>query len=171
VAEDNLNDYGARFGLLEERLRPIARRRRLPPNPLPPLDEAGVRAEAESLLTGVTALYVVASEEHRAAIRELFRRHRSVSWALWPRHKPLTEEHFRSWILAISMKDQGRDPRDTLVRLWHICCVAAEAGVTVRPLLDSIASISGDEDHYGMGTMRAMLRNAPPRFKPRPADC
>jgi hypothetical protein len=168
MTEDSLGEYDAKFRLLEAKLRPIAERtddirepdflERLRRRPHP-LDEAGVRAEAENLLAAIAELYATAPAA-RGRIRDLFGQYKSVSWAVWPPLKPTSDKLFRLWLLAISMKDKEEDPRDTLTRLRRVCREASDANVNIRPILESIAAISSDEDAYGFGSMRKMLLDA-----------
>jgi hypothetical protein len=168
-----LTKYEQQFGALEAKLKSIGERpvdtsrpdwpKELSRQP-DPLDEAGVRTEAESLLTGLIELYARAPAT-REKIRALFKGHRMVSWALWPPFQPNTEEHFRSWLVTISMKDQARDARDALSALWVKCRTAADAGVNIVPALESVAMMSNDRNWYGMGSMRSMMLEAPHRYK------
>ncbi len=87
---DKLADWKVRMARLDAALEPIAQRPvditgpgwvarlRSFPNPL---DEAGVRAEAEGLLSEVIGSYAVDGDETRRVIRELFAEQRSFGWA------------------------------------------------------------------------------------------
>ena len=178
MAHESLRDYEVELGVLEAILKPIGERkidfsqldwREMLKNRPAPLDEAGVRAEAESLLAKLTELYA-STPSARAPIRELFKRHRSASWAMWPAREPTTEDNFRSRILRLSMDDQGRDARDALMMLWRDCRVAASAGVDIVPILEAVALISSDENRFGMGSMHRMLREAPRVYMRRAAS-
>lgn len=172
MTKSNLSEYDAEFSFLDLKLQAIAQRpvdtsdrgwaQKLASCPNP-LDEAGVRAEAESLLAKAAELYTK-TPSARGEIRDLFARYRSASWALWPSQQPTTPELFRLWVLVISMKDQYQDARDTLSVLWRICRVAAGAGVDIRPILESVATISSNENRYGMGSLHSMLLDAPHRY-------
>lgn len=178
MSHESLSDYEVELGVLDAILKPIGERkidfgqldwREWLNNRPDPLDEAGVRAEAESLLAKLTELYAN-TPSARAPIRELFKRHPSASWAMWPACEPTTDDHFRSRILRLSMDDQGRDARDALMKLWRDCRVAASAGVDIAPILEAVAFISSDENRFGMGSMRRMLREAPRVYMRRAAS-
>jgi hypothetical protein len=172
MTKSDLSEYDAQFSFLNSTLRPIAERpvdtsdpdwpQKLANFPHP-LDEAGVRERAESLLAKLAELYTEVPSA-RGEIRDLFSKYRSASWALGPSEQPTTAELFRFWVLVISMKDQYPDTRDTLLELWRICRVAAGAGVEIEPILESVAMISSDENRYGMGSLRSMLLDAPRRY-------
>jgi hypothetical protein len=172
--------YEDRFRFLDEKLRPIANRPVRPigsPQKLAeiaktlasrphPVDEAGVRFEAEILVHDVMETYAIGSDEDRESIRELLRRYPSASWAIpGPRLPPTTDAGFRSWLLFISMLDQDGDPRNVMVGLWDKCRQANDAGVLIGPILEEVARISSDEDSYGYGSMRSMLLSAERRMR------
>ena len=162
------SEYETRFKFLEERLRPIAKRKKIDKAVLAkrqhPMDEAGVRPQAESLLADVAGAYVRGSEGDREAIRDLFHKHTSVSWAIRPPLAPTSEAGFRSWLLMISMVDQGADTRDTILLVSKITRSAAGAGVNIGPIIEEIAGISSDENRYGMGSVRSILLSAQRRM-------
>src|SRR5262245_56306439 len=125
-----LEDWELRIMELEERLRPIAQRpvdvtrpgwfERLQGSK-PPLDEAGVRDEMESLLADLIAAYSQANEETRSAIRQLFSEYRSFAWAAAVSEPCTSLAGLRQHLILFSMKDQGRDSRDALLTLQEIC--------------------------------------------------
>ncbi|WP_369251261.1 hypothetical protein [Streptomyces sp. R41] len=124
-----------------------------------PLDEAGVRDQAESALRSVIAVYEYGDEALRAAIRALFSRYTSFRWAA---HLPVeaTAEGLRMRVLHMSAVDQGADTRDELVALHCVCAQAQEAGIDIRPILREVAELSSRDDKYGMGSMRDILLRA-----------
>ena len=163
-----LSEYEARLSFFEAKLQPIATRPFDPGSDLleqyrkrpHPLEQADIRAEAEKVLAEVTELYA-STPAAREPIRNMFARFTAVNWALWPPQEPTSEEALRSLLLRISIEDQGRDARDTLVMLWHVCREAEEAGVKFRPILESVAAVSSDANRYGWGSLRDMLLKAP----------
>ncbi len=169
MSTHDAHGYEGRFRFLEEKLRPIANRpvkniaalaKTMGSRPRP-IDEAGVRSEAESLIGDVLETYAMGSDEDRQVIRDLFGRYRAVSWAIpRPSQPPTTELGFRAWLLMISVRDQSEDSRDLLVALSDKCRTAAKAGVIVGPILQEVAWISSDEDRHGFGSMRSMLLSA-----------
>jgi hypothetical protein len=158
--EARLSEYDARLSSFDAKLKPIGSRqintlaeleeRKKRP---PPLDEAGIRPEAENVLAAVIELYA-STPEAREPIREMFKRYRFARWALWPPQKPTSEDGFRTWLLRISM-NYWVDWRDLKLMLGRVCREADDAGVKIQPLLESIAAISIDVEPYG--PVRKML--------------
>jgi hypothetical protein len=163
---DKLADWEESLSILDACLRPIAQRpvdisdpewfTKLSGGPHP-LDEAGVRPEAESLLMEVIESYLNRDDATRQAIRELFAKNRSFSWAANLPFPPTTAEDFRSHLILLSIKDQGIDTRDTILWLQDLCKRASSAGVDTEPVLREIALLSSNEDKYRMGSTRSLL--------------
>lgn len=124
-----------------------------------PLDEAGVRAEAEAALRTLLDRYEHGDDETRAAVRALFERHPSFCWAA---HLPGAD--VRTRLLHLSARDHGRDTRDEILALQAIC---DDAGPGIAPLLREIAELSSTADKYGMGSMRDLFVRAADRLKRR----
>jgi hypothetical protein len=153
--EAKLGEYDARLSFFDTKLKPIGSR---PINNredfeaakkgLPPLDEAGIRTEAENVLAVVIELYA-STPEAREPIREMFARYRFAAWALWPPQKPTSEDGFRTQLLRISMMDYSLDPRDIPLRVGPACREAEDAGVKIQPILEWVAAISSDVEPYG----------------------
>ncbi|MET7477341.1 hypothetical protein ABZT17_23650 [Streptomyces sp. NPDC005648] len=156
------------MALVDASIEPIAHRpvdltdpdweRRMREGP-DPLDEAGVRPEAESVTRELIGLYEHGDERERAAVRALLDRHPSFRWAAGPPLEP-TAEGFRRCLLWMSAVDQGSDTRDELLTLWDYRAKARAAGVDPRPVLLEVAELSSAEDRFGMGSMRDILRDA-----------
>src|ERR1044071_8347525 len=99
-----IDNFKLRIAELDRRLRPIADRpvditkpgwgARLVQGPHP-LDEAGVRSEANLLLNDVIAFYQANSGECRQVIRKLFEENRAWTWGASLPFEPTTEENFR----------------------------------------------------------------------------
>ena len=113
-----------RIEILNEKLRPIADRpiafgpdlrRRLAALPNP-LDEAGVRDEAQSALLAAVELYARVSPEERQEIRELFRNNRAFAWAATLPFPPDNAARFRQHLIRFSILDGFPDVRDAI--LW-----------------------------------------------------
>ena len=160
---DRLGEYDAALSQLETKLQPM--RARIPEKSYEhPLDELGVRAEAMRLMAAVAELYD-STPESRERIRGMFGRYRFVSGVLWPNEEPTTPELFRLWLLGISMRDGGDDPRDMAFSVLRACGVAVSAGVDVGPILASVAAISNDRSKYGFGvSMREVMIEAKNRI-------
>jgi hypothetical protein len=154
---------------LEQRLRPIADRpvditkpgwgAQLAHSPHP-LDEAGIRPEAENLLGELIGLYRASGDSERHAIRALFVEYRAFAWAATLPFGPTDEENLRQHLLLFSMKDQGRDSRDALLWLQELCQEARNAALDPGPVLREVAKLSSDKNKYGMGSTREMLSRA-----------
>jgi hypothetical protein len=145
---------------LDAALEPIAKRPVDPSEPdwaekmraAEPLDEAGVRAEAEEALRALLHRYEHGDDRTRSAVRALFERHSSFRWAA---HLPGAD--FRTRLLHLSARDQASDTRDELLELTDLCARARAEGVDIRPLLREVAALSGTTDKYGMGSIRDIL--------------
>ncbi|MGW1507502.1 hypothetical protein ACWCQW_55875 [Streptomyces mirabilis] len=124
-----------------------------------PLDEAGIRPEAEAALHDVLSLYEEGDEDVRAALRALLERCHSFGWATTLPFEP-TPQGFRQRLVKMSVEDQGRDTRDMMVDLNGLCGQARDAGVDIRPLLLDVAELSSEVDKYGMGSTREILLRA-----------
>ncbi|GLY44326.1 hypothetical protein Amsp01_103490 [Amycolatopsis sp. NBRC 101858] len=118
------------------------------------LDTAGgkPREEAQQVLRALLKHYERGDDEARAAIRALFDRYPTFTWAT---HLPRAS--FRTRLLHLSACDHGRDTRDEILRLNDICTEARAAGVDIGPLLREVAELSSTVDKYGMGSMRDIL--------------
>jgi hypothetical protein len=164
----DLNAIRQGLASLEERLRPIATRPvnindhdwvdRLRQAPSP-LDQAGVRLEAETILGSLLQAYRTEGSFVRASIRRLLAQNPSFTWATGVQESPTTEEVFRLHLLHISAVDHARDLRDTILTLNSICATANMAGVNTRPILDEVAALSSDEHKGSMGSIRSILLN------------
>ena len=125
-----------------------------------PLDEAGVRAEAEAVLRAVLTAYADGDEELRTFLRGLFEHYTAFRWGVRLPFEP-TPEGFRLRLLHMSAVDQGSDTRDALLALRDLCEDARQAGIDIGPCLREAAELSSRADKYGMGsTQDILLRTA-----------
>jgi len=122
-----------------------------------------VNAQAEQLTSELIEDYATGDAEMHRATRHLFDEYRSFSWAATRPYQPVTDECFRAHLILLSMKDQERDTRYSIVTLQPICEKARSAGVKTYPVLAETAELSGDVDKYGMGSTRNPLRRATPK--------
>jgi len=162
----SVEDFELRLIALEQLLRPIADEpvditqpgwaERLVHSPHP-LDRAGVRLEAESLLEDVLQFYQAAAEDTRLELRNLFQVYRAFSWAASLSYAPTTEDYFRRHLLLFALKDQGRDSRDALLLLQDLCRQAKSAGVSLEPVLREVAELCSSNNRFAMGSTRDML--------------
>ena len=138
---DDFTELELQMMELDERLQVIARRSVDIADPnwvaglrkwQPPLDEAGVRVEAEGLLADLVAAYRGGGAAVRAEIRRMFVQCGSFAWAAGLAEAPTTEEIFRRQLVLFSMLDPGTDTRDALLVLQDWCRRAGAAGVGGR---------------------------------------
>lgn len=165
---EELAELKERVATIDACVEPIATRpvdltdpdwmRRMQEGPRP-LDEAGIRPEAEAALRDVLSLYEEGDEDVRAALRTLLEQCHSFCWATTLPFQS-TPQGFRQRLLELSVEDQGRDTRDMMVDLNGLCGQARDAGVDIRPLLLGVAELSSDVDKYGMGSTRNILLRA-----------
>lgn len=153
---------------LDSALRPIAGRRVDISDPgwvetlesLRPLDEAGIRTEAETLLESILLRYSSGDEATRISIRRLFDRCSAFRWAGSLVCAPTTAAGFRLHLLHLSVRDQASDARDELLVLQDLCAQATKSGVDIVPILKEVAELSSDVDKYGMGSTKRLLLDA-----------
>ncbi len=162
----DLASWRSRLGQLEAALAPIAQRPVDITSPgwlnrlrskLPPLDEAGVRHQAEQLLHELIPAYAQGSDELRAALRQLMAKAPSFTWAATLPRPIRNTASFRDHLLLFSLKDQGRDTRDAIVTLDELCHEANSAGCADPQILSSIAALSSNVNRFGMGSTAALL--------------
>ena len=164
-----MDDFELRIMDLEERLGPIAHRpiditkpgwgARLSQSQHP-LDEAGIRSKAESLLEELIGFYRASGDGERQVIRGLFVEYRAFAWSASLPFGPTDEENLCRHLLLFSIKDQGCDSRDALLWLQDLCREARNAGVSSGPVLREAAKLSSDKNKYGMGSTKEMLLRA-----------
>lgn len=169
----SLTDFEARVSELDESLRPIADHpvditkpgwaNRLAALPRP-LDEAGVRAQTESLLRELIAAYRSGDASVRTGLRKLFSQYRAFAWAACLPSDPTSADGFREQLLLFSLKDQGLDSRDAILVLEHLCREAKAGEVDAAPILQEVAELSSEVNRFKMGSTKAMLLKAVERF-------
>ena len=161
-----LENWELRIVALDQRLRPIASRQVDITRPgwaerlvagTPPLDESGVREQAQQLLAELIAAYAGYGEETRSVIRRLFAQSRSFAWAASLSTPWTTADGFRQHLILFSIQDQGQDSRDALLMLQCLCGEAATAGVDTGMVLRQVAAMSSGANRYRMGSTRDML--------------
>jgi hypothetical protein len=143
-----LDSLRLRIEQLERKLRPIANRpvefgpnlrdrlRSLPP----PLDEAGVRAEAEQALLEAIELYSRSDSAQRERIREIFRVNHAFAWAAALPYPPDTAERFRQHLMHFSIVDKGPDWRDALLWMRDLM----RSPLATEEVLTEVAALSSD---------------------------
>ena len=124
-----------------------------------PLDEAGVRSETEGLLADVIETYKEGDDDMRDRIRTIFAKNPNFTWAAKLPFSPTTPEGFHSHLILFSINDQGHDSRDAMLLLQDLCEKARAAGIDIAPMLKLVAAISSDQEKYGMGSTRALLKS------------
>ncbi|MFC4307625.1 hypothetical protein ACFPN2_00890 [Steroidobacter flavus] len=106
--------------------------------------DAGIRAEAETLLMSLLDAYASGTDAQRAAIRNLLRENSAFAWATHVPHSASTAEGFRMHLLEVSARWGIEDPRDLMLGLKESYEAARAAGVNTQPILSEIASLSED---------------------------
>lgn len=116
---------GRTIGDLDAKLRPIADKpvafgrdllERVAALPQP-LDEAGVRDEAEAALGAAIDCYLRCSADDRQQIRDLFRRNRAFAWAAALPFPPDSRERLRQHLAHVSILDRHPDDRDATLQV------------------------------------------------------
>lgn len=166
--EDPIRRWAERIGALNTRLEPFCDRKVDIADPAwvtkltasQPLEEAGVKVEAERLLVEIVEYYAGTSDERRAQIRKLFDRNRAFAWAAALPDRPVSAVTVRQNLLLFSIIDLGRDSRDATLWLMDICKSANLAGVPLNELLDEVAALSNNHNKHGMGSARDLLLRA-----------
>ncbi|WFF03223.1 hypothetical protein [Micromonospora sp. WMMD964] len=124
----------------------------------PPVEEAGVAVEAAATLAALLDVYEFGDEVTRDEVRRIFRAHRAFSWGVGLHDEfPSAAAEFRRRLVHISARDQSADPRDDLMEIWELCERARDNGIDVEPVLYAVAEISGEADHFGMGSTRRLI--------------
>jgi hypothetical protein len=107
-----------------------------------PLDEAGVRQEAESLLLSLLDAYASGTDARRTRIRELYRKYSSFRRTTAVPKSAATPEGLRLRLLQLSMTREFEDPRDLILNLTSILDTAKAGGVAMSPILAEVAAIT-----------------------------
>jgi hypothetical protein len=124
---------------------------------LHPLDEAGVRAEAQALLLEILRALESAPEEERRAIRNLVDEYQSFFWATRPPEGETAAETLRLRLMHFALIDQYPDPRDAVLWLQGLCETPGVPLQTIVSLRREVAPMANDKDRYGFGSTRSML--------------
>jgi hypothetical protein len=128
-----------------------------------PLDEAGVRQAASSLITEILDAYPRLNCAERIELRALFDQHRSLGWAagfLLPAGTSADVSTLRRHLLLFSLLDQGPDSRDALLWLRSLCGQPGVDCAKLPELLREVAALSSPIDRYHMGSTASMLAAA-----------
>lgn len=165
----NLTLAAQRAAELDRVLKPIAERpvdiddplweRKLRDAPLA-IDEAGVRAQAEALMSELLDCYSSGSIAERSAVRAILRDNRAFTWATPIEGEPHTMGGFRRQLLRISAADGVLDYRDATVEVAALCATAREHGIDIQPILREIAEISSSDAADSGDSMQQILARA-----------
>jgi hypothetical protein len=168
--ETAFQSWQAAASRLDASLRPIANRSVDISDPgwidkarrqVNPLDAAGVRDDAATLISDVLDAYPRVTAEQRERIRALFAAHRSLGWAVgFLTSFSADASTLRPQLLLFSILDQGSDSRDALVWLRGFCAQERADRTALPSALREIAALSSAVDLYGMGSTQAMLLHA-----------
>lgn len=99
---------------------------------LDPLALAGVKAQAQDLISEILSLYVDGTESEREELRAMFREFDSFAWAAAPREPTTSQAGLRAHLVLLSIRDQGRDPRDAFVSIDGLKSTANQHGLDFR---------------------------------------
>jgi hypothetical protein len=122
-----------------------------------PLEEAGVKRQAQDLLSEILVRYVDGTNSDREELRQMFQEFGSFSWAARLREEPINRAGLRAHLILLSIQDQGTDPRDSMMAIDGLISIAMKQGEDIRPLLAEVAEISSTQSRYGMGSMKEIL--------------
>jgi hypothetical protein len=151
--------------MLEARLTPIATRKADLNSPnwvetlraAEPLDEAGIRDQAQDLLEELIAAYATGGADRRAFIRDLFRRFHSFAWRRlfeYRERQPRASGRifctcrYAIRALILGTRSSGLD---------HIVEDGRRAGVDVGPTLREVAAPSSHQAPYSWGSTHEWL--------------
>lgn len=164
-----LDQLRRRIARIDGAVRPIARRsldfndsnwlQNLRGGP-DPLDQAGVKAEAEALLRVLIEAYALVDEETRASVRELLAHYSSFAWAATLPLREGDPANIRQQFIHFSMLDQGFDARDAVLWLHELCSRSGLAPQELASIRHEVAGMSSTIDRYGFGSTATMLREA-----------
>ncbi len=166
AADPGLAEFRQLFATLDAALRSIATRpvdinranwQTEPADRPHPLDEAGVRNQAEDLVRHVIDAYAVGDERTRRAVRELFLAHPSFAWAASLPLQPGDAASVRRQFIHFSILDQGRDPRDAVLWLEDLCVRSKLPVHELAQIRRDVAAMSNAVDRYGFGSTAKLL--------------
>lgn len=123
-----------------------------------PIDEAGIRREAETLLDDLLTAYRTGDSSLRAAIRTVFALNPSFAWAAAPAQPANSLDGLRARLLRISARDRSQDLREATLSIGELCVDATAAGIDPAPLLAEVADISSDESDDSSPSMAELFR-------------
>jgi hypothetical protein len=128
---------------------------------LNPLEQAGVREAAATLMTEILEAYPRACCADRIEMRALFERHRALGWAAGFL-LPLAPDgsRLRQQLLLFSLLDQGSDSRDARQWLRAFCDQPGVDCAALPEMLREVAALSSAIDRYHMGSTASMLAAA-----------
>ncbi len=161
----DIQRWRSELARLDAAIRPIANRPVDPSDPrlsgkvgrFTPLDEAGVREDAEALLLDILHGYATAAEAERRAVRALVDEYPSFYWAAVPPAGATAAAGLRLRLIHFALLDQRRDSRDAVLWLDDLCRARDVPPGEVASLRAEIALIASDGDRYGFGSTRSML--------------
>jgi hypothetical protein len=123
----------------------------------PALDEAGVREEAESLMSRLLDYYTSGTAADRDRVREIMRQSPAFVWATPIDGSPETAAGFKRRLLRMSACEQTGDIRDTIVELDEICRIASKHGVDTVAIMKAVAAVSSDAVGDSIGSFKQVL--------------
>jgi hypothetical protein len=122
-----------------------------------PLDEAGVRDEAEALLLDILLGYANATDMDRREIRAMVAEYPSFFWAAATPAGGTAAAGLRLRLIHFALLDQRRDSRDAVSWLDDLCRAPDVPPGEAASLRQEVALMASDEDRYGFESTRSML--------------
>lgn len=122
-----------------------------------PLNEAGIRPEAELTLVAAVELYAALDSDKRQEMREVFRHNSAFAWAATLPFDADTAEHTFAHLVHFSIIDQGSDARDAVLWLADLLATVSVPARQLHELRQRAAALSSDIDRYGFGSTKQLL--------------
>lgn len=144
-----LSEIGREIAYLDSRLNPIANQTVTDLDSFEkmmkesdPLTLAGVKVQAQDLISEVFARYFDGSESEREELRQMFQKYSSFTWAAWPREPTTTHAGLRAHFVLLSLKYPGIDPIDQTAEINNLKSTAIEHGLDIQAIFAEVAKIS-----------------------------
>ncbi len=116
-----------------------------------------INENTDSFLVFLLKDYQRMNAEQRTLIRKLFKKHQTFSSSVFiEKDSRTSEEYFFDSFLLVSIKDY-EDTRDIIMQINWLSKKAKEEEVMFHSMKKTIANLSSDINHHGMGSMKSLL--------------